>query len=357
MKKTLSILTMMVVANVLWAAAQLTFTKSSHDFGTIRESDGDVTAEFEFQNTGDAPLLILRAASSCGCTAPDYPRQPIRPGQGGKITVTYHAKGRPGPFQKSVTVYDNAQQRTQLTIMGNVVSTTTPDDTYANQMGAGLRSKTRAMNFFDVYPNRTNRTRTLQFYNESDEPIQLTFRGVSKNIWLESEPEIIQPKQEGKVLVTFLTAKAKDWGIHEETFEVFVKGKETLAKNNLITVTADIWEDFSDLTRKERDNAGEIDVQQTEATFSASAKMNQTKTITIRNTGKGKLTIRKVANDLPDVFRTQLESTVIKPGQSTNLVVTYLPSANNVENLAHHLMIISNDPTNSRVIVNLRVGK
>lgn len=348
---------MTIMANVCWAAAQLTFTKTSHDFGTIRESDGDASVEFEFKNTGDAPLLILRAASSCGCTVPEYPHQPIRPGQGGSIKVTYHAKGRPGPFQKTVTVYDNTNGKSQITILGNVVSTTSPEDTYANQMGAGLRSKSRSMNFFDVYPNRANRTRTLQFYNESDEPIQLTFRNASKNLYLEAQPQIIQPKQEGKVLITFLTAKTKDWGMHNETFEVLVKGKETKMKNNVITVTADIWEDFSEMSRKDRNQAGEIEVEETQIEFAKGAKTPQSKTIVIRNTGKSKLTIRKIGNDMPEVFKTQLENTVIKPGQCTNLIVTFNPKAAKAEHLTHHLMIISNDPSNSRVIVNLQADK
>ena len=357
MKKLVTIVAMLALVHMAWAAAQITFSKTSHDFGTISESNGDASVEFEFTNTGDAPLLILRAASSCGCTVPEYPHQPLRPGQGGVIKVTYHAKGRPGPFQKTVTIYDNTQKRSQLTILGNVVSTTTPEDTYANQMGAGLRSKTRSMNFFDVYPNRPNRTRTLQFYNESDEPIQLTFRGVSKNVELYAEPEVIQPKQEGKVLITFLTAKSKDWGMHQETFEVLVKGKETKMRNNVVTVLADIWEDFSSLSRKERDNAGEIEVDRTEVTFAKGATTEQTQTLTINNTGKSKLTIRKIANDLPDVFKVQLKNEVIKPGQSTDLIITYVPSENKVDKLTHHLMIISNDPSNSRVIVNLQADK
>ena len=357
MKKIFSILLLFSTVVLSWAAAELKFTKISHDFGTVKESDGDISVDFEFKNVGDAPLLILRAASSCGCTVPEYPHQPIRPGQGGTIKVTYRAKGRPGPFMKSVTVYDNTQKKTQVTISGNVVSTTTPEDTYANEMGAGLRSKTRSMNFFDVYPNRTNRTRTLQFYNESDEPIQLTFRNNSKNIFLDPQPEIIQPKQEGKVLITFLTAKVKDWGLHQETFEVLVKGKETKMKNNVITVTADIWEDFSEMSRKERDQAGEIEINDTQITFAKGVKTKQIKTVVINNTGKSKLTIRKISNDMPTVFKTELKDTVIKPGQSTELVITYDPKENTVGNLAHHLMVISNDPTNSRVIINLQADK
>lgn len=348
---------MMLAATLTWAAGELKFAKMSHDFGTIVEKDGDVSVDFEFKNTGDAPLLITRAASSCGCTAPDYPKQPIRPGQTGVVKVTYHAKGRPGPFQKSIQVYDNANKKTMLTIMGNVVSSTNPEDTYTNVMGAGLRSKGRTINFFDVYPNRVNRTRTLHFYNEGDEPIQLTFRNVSKNIFLETDPAIIEPKQEGKVLITFLTAKAKDWGMHKETFEVFVKGKESRMKNNTVTITADIWEDFSDMNRKDRDNAGEIEVSDNNIDFGRGATEPVTRILTVKNNGKGKLTLRKVSNEMPDVFKVDLGSTTLKPGASTTMKVTYVPSANKIAQLTHHITLISNDPSNSRVIINLIADK
>lgn len=340
-----------------WAAAKVSFSVTTHDFGTIQEKDGDATCEFTFTNTGDSPLLILRAASSCGCTVPEYPKKPLRPGESGVITVTYHAKGRPGPFQKSVYVYDNANGKTMLVISGNVISSTTPEDTYATEMGAGLRIKNRTLNFFDVYPNRTNRTRTLQFYNESEEPIQLTFRNVSKNVYLECQPEIIQPKKEGKVLVTFLTEKSHDWGLHNETFDVFVKGKETKAKNNQITLQADIWEDFSELSRKDRDNAPEIEVETTAIDFGKVIRRSETRKITVRNTGKSKLTIRKIQNDLPNVFIASISSATIKPGGSAILTVTFIAGETKLNKINHHITLISNDPSNSRLIVNLQADK
>lgn len=347
----------MLAVTLSWAAAKLTFEKSSHDFGTILEKDGDVSIEFEFKNNGDAPIIITRAASSCGCTVPEYPKQPIRPGQTGTIKVTYHAKGRPGPFQKSVYVYDSNNGKSTLTILGNVVSSVNPEDTYTNVMGAGLRSKGRTINFFDVYPNRVNRTRTLHFYNEGEEPIQLTFRNVSKNLYLETDPEIIEPKQEGKLLITFLTSKAKDWGMHKETFQVLVKGKESRMKNNEVTITADIWEDFSEMSRKERDNAGEIEVSESCIDFGRGATEPVTRTVTIKNNGKGKLTLRKVSNDMPDVFKINLDATTIKAGASTTMKVTYVPSANKIAQLTHHITLISNDPNNSRVIINMIADK
>lgn len=102
--------------------AEATFKVRSHDFGTIQEAKGPVSCTFEFTNTGDKPLLIIDATASCGCTRPEYPTKPIKPGKTGKIKVTYSPIGRPGPFKKTVTVKTNGKERsTKLFIEGTVV--------------------------------------------------------------------------------------------------------------------------------------------------------------------------------------------------------------------------------------------
>ena len=87
------------------------FAETVHDFGTIAEDGGSVSCEFPFTNTGDAPLLIVNASASCGCTRPGYPKNPVAPGKSGKIKVTYIPKGRPGEFNKTVTVRTNIKDK------------------------------------------------------------------------------------------------------------------------------------------------------------------------------------------------------------------------------------------------------
>lgn len=359
MKRILFVLSafLLVFESVL-AGPGISFNRTSHDFGTFKESEGDVSCEFEITNTGDSPLLIIRAISSCGCTVPEYSKEPIRPGQKGVLKVTYHAKGRPGPFTKAIKVYDNSKPNhlTTLTITGNVLDSRSTEDTYTHQLGGGLRIKTRALNFFDVYPNRANRTRTLNVYNESNEPIQLTFRNVPKHVFVESQPEIIEPKKEGRVMVTYAAGKVKDWGMRKDGFEILVKGKETKMKDNRIIVTADIWEDFSELSRKERDNAPSIECEVRQLNF-GECKKSKTMRLIINNTGKTKMIIRKIQNDMPKVFVTKLSSEVIKPGSSATLEVTFVPSECKMSSISHHITIISTDPANSRVIVNLEADK
>ena len=93
-------------ASVKAAGADISIDKDVHDYGTVKKG-GDGTCYFTITNTGDAPLTIARAKGSCGCTVPDWPRQPIAPGSSAKMKVTYDTS-RPGKFDKSVTITSNS---------------------------------------------------------------------------------------------------------------------------------------------------------------------------------------------------------------------------------------------------------
>ncbi len=101
--------------------ALITFNRESHDFGIIPENGGAVTTEFEFINTGNAPLVIYSANADCGCTRPQYPKNPIAPGKKGKIKVSFLPKGYMGSFVKNVKVKSNGSSKTKvLKISGTV---------------------------------------------------------------------------------------------------------------------------------------------------------------------------------------------------------------------------------------------
>ncbi len=108
----------------LAAAAKpvLTIEPTKHNFGNIRENGGSVTAEFTITNTGDEPLIIKDAQASCGCTRPTYPKAPIKPGESAVLKVTYNPMGRPGEFDKTITVRSNAKKnKTTVRITGTVI--------------------------------------------------------------------------------------------------------------------------------------------------------------------------------------------------------------------------------------------
>ncbi|MBT8393763.1 MAG: DUF1573 domain-containing protein [Flavobacteriaceae bacterium] len=100
--------------------AKIEFNKTTIDYGTI-EKGADGVRTFEFTNTGDAPLIISKVNSSCGCTVPKKPEGPIMPGEMGEIQVKYDTK-RVMPIRKTITVLSNAETPTvALKIKGNVI--------------------------------------------------------------------------------------------------------------------------------------------------------------------------------------------------------------------------------------------
>lgn len=101
---------------------QLTVDKEVHDYGTIKEG-ANGTSEFKLTNTGTEPLIISRAKGSCGCTVPEWPKEPIMPGASASMTVKYDTK-RVGPINKSVTISSNATNAESkvVRIKGNVIA-------------------------------------------------------------------------------------------------------------------------------------------------------------------------------------------------------------------------------------------
>jgi len=87
----------------------IAFTDTRHDFGTITEGE-IVRHAFHFKNTGEHPLLISKAEASCGCTVPEWPKEPVPPGGEGDIVVQFNSKNRAGHQQKNVLIHSNAQQ-------------------------------------------------------------------------------------------------------------------------------------------------------------------------------------------------------------------------------------------------------
>lgn len=100
--------------------ASFNWKKTTHDFQKIQQGV-PVTAEFEFTNIGDTPLMITQAKGSCGCTVPSYPKEPIAPGQTGIIKAQFNAASV-GVFNKTVTITANTGQPAVLTIKGEVVA-------------------------------------------------------------------------------------------------------------------------------------------------------------------------------------------------------------------------------------------
>jgi|WetSurMetagenome_2_1015567.scaffolds.fasta_scaffold478090_1 hypothetical protein len=97
------------------------FESQVHDYGTVYQG-ADGNCSFSFRNDGDEPIILSNVRSSCGCTVPKWPKDPILPGQSSSIQVTYDTK-RLGTISKQITVTSNASEPSlTLNIKGNVIA-------------------------------------------------------------------------------------------------------------------------------------------------------------------------------------------------------------------------------------------
>lgn len=110
MKKVFSLIVVMAVALTVAAQEQapapkvIEIDQQTYDFGTVAEEVGKITHIFGFKNIGTATLTIKSVKASCGCTTPEWSKDPIATGETAKVNVTYTATGRPYAFHKSVTL-------------------------------------------------------------------------------------------------------------------------------------------------------------------------------------------------------------------------------------------------------------
>lgn len=126
--KRLIILSLTILAAAIAYAGgpQISFKESEHDFGNIREKDGNVECVFTYTNTGDAPLVLTTVTAPCGCTKPKYSPKPLAPGKSAEIKVAFNPAGISGEFMRTLTVRTNVKvgdkkQKYTLKISGVVI--------------------------------------------------------------------------------------------------------------------------------------------------------------------------------------------------------------------------------------------
>jgi hypothetical protein len=129
MKKSLAIMVIMFLASFSIQAQEkqvsgqdsIVFEKTTHDYGTIVQG-ADGNSEFKFTNKGKSPIVLSNVKASCGCTVPEWPKEPILPGKTSSIKVTYNTNNI-GTFGKTITVSSNAVNSSiVLTIKGTVTA-------------------------------------------------------------------------------------------------------------------------------------------------------------------------------------------------------------------------------------------
>lgn len=329
----------------------ISWTESSYNFGDIKEADGPATHKFEFTNTGSEPLIITNVKPSCGCTSSDYTKEPIMPNGKGFVSATYNPQGRPGPFNKSITISTNCTPEiTTIRFSGKVIEKEkTLADLHPRTIGA-LNLEANHISLLKV-KNTEIRIDSTSIANLTEAPLKVTFRNIPNHIQIEAIPETLQPNQKGKIVVKYDATKRSDWGFVMDKVIVAVNDN-TNDNKNLLSISATIEEDFSKLSEKELENAPKLVFDEPNFNFGT---INEGEKIShqfsFRNEGKTDLVIRKISTSCGCTIVDKKTET-IKPGESSSINITF-NSAGKSNRQNKTITVISNDPKNSQYTLHI----
>jgi len=340
------VLALVLVVNMTMAqeVAKIVFEEMAHDFGAFKEADGVQTTTFNFTNTGTTPLILSNVRASCGCTTPKWTRDPIAPGAKGSIDVSYNPKNRPGSFNKSVTVSSNAENATVvLRITGEVQQREkTLAEEYPRQIGT-LRAKSNYISFAKLTMGTTD-TKELELINDTDKPVAVGFRTVPKHLTAKVEPETIPAHGSGKLIVSYDTKAANEYGFASHRIYLSLDGSNDY--KNSIGVSATIEEDFSNMTPEQLANAPVAVFEPMSFDF-GDMKQGDKKshTFMLTNNGKTDLIIRRVRSSCGCTAVAPSKS-VVAPGETAPIEVTF-DSRGKRGRQSKSITVITNDPKNS----------
>ena len=327
------------------AKGVITFEKSAHDFGMILEKDGNVSYTFTFTNTGDEPVIINNVTASCGCTTPEWTKNPVLPGKKGTVTATYLPAGRPGPFDKSLTVISNAQESSvTIRIKGEVVQKIPSfEEQYPITIGKSLRIESKDIAYARIAKG-VSKTATLSVYNNGTEPIKITFDKVPAYLSFKVEPDAIAPKSKATITCTYNTTAKNDWGFVAETVSFKINGKKV--ENATLNISATILDDFSRLTSADRTIGPYPQFKVTTQAFDNTVKGSLINTsFVLTNSGEQPMTIRKVSSENRVVI-TSASKTTVRAGESIEIKITIDTSTFDEGAFTVPISVFSNSPRN-----------
>lgn len=297
MKKIFSALCMALVAvAVMGQDPVITFTKTEHDFGKINEGDGRVSTVFEFKNEGMAPLILSNVRASCGCTTPTWTKEPVEPGQTGTITVTYNPNGRPGRFQKTVTITSNATEPTKrVYIKGEVIpKQAKPVNKYTVLVGE-LSMKTKTLDLGTITKGES-KSGELEYANlsQAEHSVELATSPADNFLINQVTLPTVKANEIGKFIFAMDTKNAKLYGPVEVRAYVVIDGKKDISDPYELIIKANVVEDFSNMTVEEKQQAPIIETESYLNLGNLSAGKVHKELIPVKNVGANPLEFRRV---------------------------------------------------------------
>jgi len=323
------------------AQGQIRWLETKANFGAFDEDTGAVSTVFRFINETAEPVAIIAANASCGCTAPIYSKEPVAVGDTAAIEVRYDPAGRPGRFEKYVSVRTSADNtKTKLTIRGVVVGSEASVGARYPVTAGPLNFKRGAVMLGKIKSGHA-KMEFLEGYNRAHDSISPAVEGLPKYLEVTPAPRRVAPGEQVQFNFYFRADRCPEWGIVTDSVTII----PDIAGTNRITipVVAIIEEDFSKLTPGQLQNAPAAALEADRVILDTDG----TGTIRITNRGKDALKIRRVYTQDAGLD-IEARQTSVKKGKSAQITVKATPEAL-AKGINARATIITNDPANPTI--------
>lgn len=322
-------------AQLLWtpAAAQdsdarpeeevVKFEEKVHDFGDLLVSDKSVSCKFEFTNISKKPVVVHNVVSSCGCTVPEWTKEPVRPGAKGAIEVTFKNDQGAYPFSKSITAYISGVNRPVILHIKGVVyeKKMSLKEMYTNTIGGVLGTRETTLLIGNMFQGKT-RSDATSIANLSKKPVKVEIVSDDPALEMSVSPNPIPANSKASLNYTVNTKLGeKKWGKSEYTARFVLDGKPAEEKVKVVAVIAD---DFDGYTQAMKDKAPVAGFDKGYLDLGEVVKGTVIDhTIKVKNTGKSQLVIYKADSDDGRTAIVTKTPVKVAPGKSADIKIKY----------------------------------
>jgi hypothetical protein len=323
---------------------QLEFKEEIHDFGTVNEEGGPVVHDFVFTNNSPRPVKILTVQASCGCTTPGWSKDPVQPGKNGYVQASYNPKGRPGFFNKSLTVTTDLDANPIiLQIKGQVSNEAQPSEADFPIVNGSLKFKGSSFNMGKVFMKDEFLVKDFPVFNSGSKAITISNTVGPKYIKVDVEPKMLNAGQKGVVRISYNGKMKNQYGFQSDNIELHTDDETNPLKS--FSVYATLEDYFADLTPDEAAKAPLLRLNVYSLDFGkVKSRAVATRDVQFTNFGKKDLSIKSVQGNCTCIKSTSLKNTV-KPGETSAIRIEFDPQdRSGTQQKA--VTIYSNDPKN-----------
>lgn len=326
------------------------FDKLVHDFGDILLSSGSKSCSFSFKNTSDQPVVIQTVISSCGCTKPTWTKKPIMPKETGKIDVTFLNDQGPYPFDKSITVYITGEPKPIILRMKGVAHEKMKSlkELFPENFN-GLAFRKSYIDFGSITKNEIYNN-IIEVANSSNKRIEVAFTNLKEGLSVKPNPIRIEAGKKANLEFIINTNNTTDWGKIFYTNSITVNGNKISDKE--FKIFASIRDNFSTLTKEDKDNAPLPMASSSSFDFGKIIKGNEIKTgFKVRNLGRRELLIYKVESEYSNI--TSTNPAKIAPGE-TGVIEISVNTNQEIGDKTYIITVITNSP--ARPVLNFVIA-